>query len=195
MTWPPRRRHPRTAYTAVAVVLAVTLGACTTSAPSSTGDKGYITGDGVVTTIAPADRKPAPMLTGDRLGGGTVSLRDFDGQVVVVNVWASWCGPCREEADDLVEAAHQLPDVGFLGLNVRDQDASAEAFVRSRGIPYPSLVSQDGSAMLDFYGMLNLSSLPSTIVIDAQGKVAALVLGATTASTIAGLVDDLQQKT
>jgi len=173
-------------------LLAVSVVGCTTSAGSSTGAKGYITGDGAVTTIDVGDRKQAPDLSGEKLGGGTVSLSEYDGQVSVVNVWASWCGPCRDEADDLVEVAEQLPEVGFLGINFDDTAAEAEAFVRSHDVPYPSLVSEDGSALLAFDGLLTLSSLPSTVVIDTDGGIAALVTGPLNASTLAGLVDDVQ---
>jgi len=165
---------------------------CTTSGGSSTGSKGYITGDGVVTTIAAKDRQDAPELRGERLGGGDdIALDDYAGSVVVINVWASWCSPCRAEAADLVQVADDRPEVEFLGLDVRDQESAAKAFVRENGVPYPSLVSQDGSLMLEFYGLLNLASIPSTIVIDAEGRIAALVLGQVDAGTLRGLVTDV----
>ncbi len=145
-----------------------------------------------MTTIAEADRQDAPDLRSEQLGGGgELALDDYAGSVVVLNIWASWCGPCRAEAPDLVEAAEAAPDVQFLGLNVRDQESAAEAFVREKDVPYPSLVSQDGSLMLEFYGLLNLASLPSTLVIDAEGRLAALVLGTVDASTLGKLVDDV----
>lgn len=181
----------RTALTAL-VAAAALLSACTTSDPSSTGRKGYITGEGVVTTIAAGDRQDAPALSGEQLGGGgELALDDYAGSVVVINVWASWCGPCRAEAADLVEVADAFPEVKFLGLNFRDEEAAAEAFVREKGIPYPSLVSQDGALLLEFYGLLNLSSIPSTVVIDAEGRIAALVLGPVDAATLRGLVSDV----
>ncbi len=173
------------------MLAAVTAG-CTTSGGSSTGSKGYITGEGVVTTIAAEDRKDAPDLRGTRLGGGgEIALADYAGRVVVLNVWASWCAPCRAETADLVDVARDRSDVRFLGLNVRDQEPAAEAFVRSQAVPYPSLVSQDGSLMLEFYGLLNLASIPSTIVVDTEGRIAALVLGQVDAGTLRGLVTDV----
>ncbi len=148
-----------------------------------------------MTTIAEGDRREAPDLRSEQLGGGgELALDDYSGSVVVLNIWASWCGPCRAEAPDLVEAAEAAPDVQFLGLNVRDQESAAEAFVREKDIPYPSLVSQDGSLMLEFYGLLNLASLPSTLVIDAEGRLAAVVLGTVDASTLGKLVDDVGQE-
>jgi thiol-disulfide isomerase/thioredoxin len=189
----PDRRTPvaRAGLLAIAVVAAFT-SACTTSGGSSTGSKGYITGEGVVTTLAVEDRHDAPELRGEQLGGGDeIALADYAGSVVVINVWASWCSPCRAEAADLIQVADDRPDVEFLGLNVRDQESAAEAFVREKGIPYPSLVSQDGALMLEFYGLLNLASIPSTIVVDAEGRIAALVLGQVDASTLDGLVSDV----
>jgi peroxiredoxin len=159
-----------------------------------TGSKGYISGEGVVTTVESSDRDEAPRLEGEALGGGTVDTADYAGQIMVLNVWAAWCPPCRAEADDLEKAAKQHPDVAFVGINTRDEDAKAEAFVREEGITYPSLVSEDGSALLEFYGLLNPNSLPSTIVVDQDGKIAALVLGTVTASTLSGIIDDLKKE-
>lgn len=177
---------------AALIIVASMTSACSTSGGSSTGSKGYITGDGVVTTIAARDRQDAPELRGPRLGGGDeIALDDYAGSVVVVNVWASWCSPCRAEAADLIEVAKDRPEVQFLGIDVRDQESAAEAFVREKGVPYPSLVSQDGALMLEFYGLLNLASIPSTLVIDAEGRIAAVVLGQVDADTLRGLVSDV----
>ncbi len=188
----PDRRTTRVRAALTALLAAAALmSACTTSDPSSTGSKGYITGEGVVTTIAVEDRQDAPDLRGEQLGGGEIALDDYAGSVVVINVWASWCGPCRAEAADLIEVADAMPDVRFLGLNFRDEETAAEAFVREKGVPYPSLVSQDGALLLEFYGLLNLSSIPSTLVIDPQGRIAALVLGPVDAGTLGGLVSDV----
>ncbi len=165
--------------------------ACTTSGPSS-GNTGYITGDGVVTTVAAADRVNLPDVSGDALGGGTVDLSDHLGEIVVVNVWASWCPPCRAEAPELVRAEGQLPQAAFIGIDTRDANVSAaEAFVREQKIPYDSIYDSDGSALLAFHGLLSPSSLPSTMVVDTEGRIAALVLGPVTADTLVGLVHDV----
>ena len=94
----------------------------------------------------------------------------------------------------MVETARQFPDVAFVGLNVRDTDSSAEAYVRAKKIPYPSLVSEDGSVLLKFYDLLNVNSLPSTVVVDSDGRVAALVLGEVTAATLSGIIEDVQKE-
>lgn len=175
----------------VGLGVAVATSACTTTGASS-GDNGYITGDGVVTTIAPADREGLPEVKGDTIDGSTIDVSDHLGQVVVINVWAAWCPPCRKEAPGLVKAANELPRVAFVGIDTRDQNtASAEAFVRSFDVPYDSIYDQDGGVLLSFYGILTPSSLPSTIVVDKQGRIAALVLGTVDSGTLMGLVSDV----
>jgi thiol-disulfide isomerase/thioredoxin len=132
-------------------------------------------------------------VAGRTIDGKQVSLSDYRGKVVVVNVWGSWCAPCRAEAPMLADAARRLADrdVAFLGINSRDTDeAQARAFVRRFDIPYPSIYDQQGSTLLAFRGTLTPNSVPSTVVIDPQGRVAASVLGEITRTTLEDLVDD-----
>jgi thiol-disulfide isomerase/thioredoxin len=129
--------------------------------------------------VAPADRDAAVSLTGTDLDGGKVDLAELRGKPVVVNVWASWCPPCRIEQPDLNEAVAELGDeVAFVGLNIRDasQD-NALAYVRNLEVPYTSIYSSDGAALLAFAGTLTPRSIPSTVVLDADGRVAASVNG------------------
>jgi thiol-disulfide isomerase/thioredoxin len=151
----------------------------------------------VITRLADQDREPptAP-LAGTTLDGEPIALEDFAGDVVVVNVWGSWCPPCRAEAPALVEASKELraDGVRFLGINSRDLDpANAQAFVRRFDVPYPSIYDQAGTALLAFRGTLTANSIPSTVVIDEQGRVAARVLGEVTRSTLVGLVEDVRE--
>jgi peroxiredoxin len=186
------RRHRRVT-TLLLVLLALTgaVSACTTTGPSA-GNTGYITGDGVVTTIAPGDRKPAPELRGQALGGGSIDLADHRGSIVVVNVWAAWCPECRAEAADLAAAARRLAEATFIGIDTRESNKSAAtAFVREYSVPYRSIYDEDGSALLAFHGLLSPSSLPSTMVIDKAGRIAALVLGRVDTTTLVGLVHDV----
>ncbi len=175
---------------AAGLAAALLLSACGASG-SATGTKGYIAGDGVVTIIDEGDRQPAPELAGESLDGEQIALSDTAGQVTVVNVWAQWCAPCRAEADDLVEAAKQLPDVPFFGIDIRDNRAAAQAFVRSKGLPYDSLFDPNGESLLAFHGIVTIQSPPTTLVIDKAGRVAAIVSGEVTASTLVGLVRDV----
>lgn len=155
---------------------------------------GFTVGDGTV-TIVPADaREPAPTLEGPSIldADETISTEDFAGKVTVLNVWGSWCAPCRHEAPELVEADERLGDeVQFLGLNTRDlSEAPAQAFVRSFGIEYPNVFDPDGTLLLGF-GQLPPKAIPSTLVIDAEGRVAARVIGEVDANTLVELVGDV----
>lgn len=103
--------------------------------------------------IDPADRPAAPALTGDDLDGKRVTLDGLRGHVVVLNVWGSWCGPCRAEADDLARIDRQTRDQGvrFLGINTRDPErAAARSFVSAHGIGFPSLHDPTGELLLRF---------------------------------------------
>lgn len=184
----------RLALVAAVVALAAGVSGCSTSAPSATGDKGYVAGDGSVVLIPPADRERAPELSGSLVGGGTANLTSYQGSVVVVNVWAQWCGPCRAEAPHLVAAAKMLPDVTFLGINTKDNDDNALAFERSQQIPYRSFSDQDGRLVLAMQSVVNMAALPMTVVLDRQGSVAAAVYGPTTAITLKDIVQSLERE-
>lgn len=177
-----------------ALLLAAGLLAGCSSDVGSSGDQGYVAGKGVITTLKVADRKAPGTVEGRTIDGRRVSLSDYAGQVVVVNVWGSWCAPCRAEAPMLADAAHDLAkrDVAFLGIDSRDpSEAAARAFVRRFEIPYPSIYDQRGSTLLAFRGTLTPNSVPSTVILDRQGRVAASVLGEISRTTLDDLVDDV----
>ena len=182
----------RAALLALTLPCALALAGCSNDVGSS-GNQGYVAGKGVITSVQAADRKKPGEVAGRTLDGKRVSLADFRGKVVVVNVWGSWCGPCRAEAPMLAQAARELAkkDVVFLGIDSRDpsQDA-AKAFVRRFDVPYPSLYDQQGTTLLAFRGTLTPNSVPSTVVVDPQGRVAGSVLGSLTRTTLDDLVDD-----
>lgn len=186
-------RVRRTALVAAALLGSAVTAGCS-SEVGSTGEAGYISGKGVVTTLPVSQREEPGQVSGETLEGEQVALADFEGKVVVVNVWGSWCPPCRAEADDLAAAARQLPDdrVAFLGINNRDHSlAAAQAFQRKFDVPYPSIYDPAGETLLSFYGTLTPNSIPSTVLIDEQGRVAASVLGEITKSTLLGLVEEV----
>ena len=155
--------------------------------------QGYVSGDGSTTIVAEADRKPAPELAGVTLDGGQFDLADHVGDVVVMNVWASWCAPCRAEATELATVSEELSDQGvqFVGLNTRDSVAAAQAFVQRFGIDYPNVIDTDASKQLLFKDNLPPAAIPSTLVIDRQGRVAARAIGEVDRSRLLGLVEPI----
>lgn len=177
------------------VAASLLLGGCATdNGPAGNPDDksiGFQAGDGSVVILPVAEREVAPELAGEGLDGGRISTADHRGKVVVLNVWGSWCAPCRAEAPALVEVARLRKEVQFIGLNTRDLDpAPARAFVRSFEVPYPNIYDPDGALLLGF-GQLPPKAIPSTLVLDAEGRVAARILGETTAATLGGVIDDV----
>ncbi|NIK56256.1 TlpA family protein disulfide reductase [Kribbella shirazensis] len=183
----------RVAVLVAGLMLAVT--ACSSgqqAAQDRQGQAGFVSGNGNVSTFAPADRKAAPELTGETLDGKTWTLSEQTGKVVVLNVWGSWCPPCRKEAPELVAAAKELgSSVQFIGLNTRDLDpAPARRFVQEFGVTFPSIYDPDGKALLRFRGQISPKAIPTTLVIDKDGKVAGRVVGEVTKQTLLGMVAD-----
>ncbi|MGO4256498.1 TlpA disulfide reductase family protein [Marmoricola sp. RAF53] len=186
----------RTAAFLAALVATGALAAGCGSDVGSNGGSGYVDGNGVITRLAVADRKTPGAVTGETLEGAKVDLAsDYAGKVVVVNVWGSWCPPCRAEADDLAKAANELAPQGvvFLGINTRDNSRdNALSFQKKRKVPYPSIFDPGGRSLLAFHGTLTPNAIPSTVVIDAQGRVAASILGEVpSAQTLVDLVSDV----
>ena len=168
------------------------LSGCTSSSVGSQA-QGYIDGPGTVTRLAPGDRKAPQEVTGTTLKGDKLQLSALRGHVVVVNVWASWCPPCRAEADELdqVAKASAAKGVHFVGIDTQDDKAAATAFVDGHGIDYPSIFDDDGRALLALRSSLPPTAIPSTLILDKQGRVAVRILGGTTASRLQPLVDSV----
>ncbi len=163
----------------------------TTSLNAGGATSGYDDSPGL--TLYPADDRPSvPDVEGNTLDGDRLALSDLAGNVVVLNVWGSWCGPCRAEAPDLARLANETANqaVRFVGIDTRDTTAAAQAFVRSFDIPYPSIVDVEGKLLLEFDGLVSLTAVPSTLVIDPQGNVAAKVIGQITYETLRGVIKD-----
>jgi thiol-disulfide isomerase/thioredoxin len=174
----------------VAVCAALLVAGCTTSglgdpAPGGKPDPQPVSEWKV------GDRGKPIALSGDLLETGSLDLASLRGSVVVVNVWGSWCGPCRAEAPALVAAYNQVSSKGvkFVGIDSRDTSAAAKQFVSNNGETWPSLVDKNGTLLLPFKGKANLNSLPATFVLDRTGRVSARVLGAVRTDTLTALVD------
>ncbi|WP_232529086.1 TlpA family protein disulfide reductase [Mycetocola zhujimingii] len=143
-------------------------------------NKGYIAGDGSVTEIAEADRGESITFSGVADTGEQIASADFAGDVLVVNFWYAACAPCRAEAPLLQElsAEYDGKDAQFIGVNVYDQPDTALSFNDKYGITYPSIMDvQDGAVKLAFTGSVPPKAVPTTLVLDKEGRVAARILG------------------
>lgn len=181
---------------ALPVLVALVTTGC--SSLEGTGDKGYISQDGSVVTVAASERDEPIDLSGEDLDGKPISLADLRGGVVVVNVWGSWCGPCTAEQPDLLEAAEKTSGVAdFIGINIREASVdNARSFVRSFDVPYPSIYDPDSKALLTFSAVMPVRSPPTTFVLDDQGRIAAAIFGALpSVGTLVDLIEDTAGET
>lgn len=188
-----RRRFVATALLGIAA--AAGLSACgagdTLSQQANAGDnKNYIAGDGSVTEYAAADRKPPVVLKGALYDGTVIDSRDWAGKVIVLNFWYAACAPCRLEAPRLEALSEQFKPQGvlFYGVNVRDEEPAAAAFERTFGVTYPSMQDKDGGILLAMTQYVPPQAVPSTLVIDKQGRVAARILGLADQSILKSLI-------
>ncbi|NMM92267.1 alkyl hydroperoxide reductase [Rhodococcus sp. SRB_17] len=184
----------RSAAAACSLAVAVTTAGC------ASGDDAVVQGGAFVFVSpggktehfydVPSERGTVGSVSGPDLmtEGITTSLSDFEGQVVVLNVWGQWCGPCRGEADDLEKVYANTKDLGvqFLGINVRDQTKDkAQDFVIDNKVSYPSIYDPAMRTLVSLGKNYPTSVIPTTIVLDRQHRVAAVFLTEL-------LVDDLQ---
>ena len=146
-----------------------------------------------IVQLAPEDRVAAPEISGPSLEGDTVDIADWRDKVAVVNVWGSWCPPCRAETPDLNKTARETaPDVEFLGIAVRESAATSLAYTRKEEVPYPSISDSDGSLLRQFAEPLPAVAVPTTYVLDREGRIAVRVLDQVTYSTLTALIEEVQ---
>ncbi len=195
-----RRHRARLVVGAAAALLAVTgLAACSqdpnsVAAQARAGDqKGYVSGDGSVESIAPADRGAPVTMSGSLLDGSRWDISSTRGAPLVINVWGSWCAPCVAEAPGLQKAWEAIQSGGtgarMVGIDFREEAARGAAFATKAGLTYPSLSDESGVLILQLQG--KAPTVPTTLVLDAQGRIAARVNGPVDTSTLTGLVDDV----
>lgn len=192
------RTRRRTAVLAAAVLagvlLAVVLVAGWAGGSSGVTDIGGNTN----AVVYQAGHRPlAPDFTATTLTGSKLSFSAYRGRVVVVNFWGSWCVPCREEASTLsyVAAQYQASGVSFLGVDVRDTTASAEAFARSFRVPYPSVSDPSSAITLDFTAVVPIAGTPTTLVVDRTGHIAGAVFGTVTYPELTAILAQVTGKT
>lgn len=175
-----------------AAALLVVLAGCSQASGQAVAGQGYISGQGTVTSVGAATREDPVRFRGTTLDGDTFDVRDHRGQVVVVNVWGSWCPPCIAEAPDLqtVWSEVEADGVQFVGVDFRDNRAAARAHEKRFGVTYPSIEDPAGRVLLSLRGNLPPRAIPSTLVLDRRGRVAARVLGQVPAATLRALISD-----
>ncbi|MFD2027319.1 TlpA family protein disulfide reductase [Promicromonospora aerolata] len=191
-TW--RVRGRRRAIAALAVGLATVVAGCAApSGASQVADQGFVSGDGSVRTWDPGDRDGPVRVAGTDFEGVEIDTDEWAADALVLNTWYAACPPCRAEAADLASMAEELESDGvrFLGINTEDEAPTAQAFERTFDVPYPSIEDHTGRVVADLNGVVPLQAVPTTVVVDGDGMVAARVIGQIDRSTLETLVKDV----
>jgi thiol-disulfide isomerase/thioredoxin len=185
-----RRRAAAVLVTAVSLTLAACAGGSIAQGTPASNGQSFVSGDGGTTVFKGSSAPQAPPVSGTTLGGARLSLSRFRGHVLVLNFWGSWCTPCRAEAPELAALAHAFSPSGvaFLGVDIRDTPASAEAFQRNFAITYPSLNDPGDQIALAFRSTVPPAGIPTTLVISRNGRIAARVIGQVSYPGMQGLI-------
>lgn len=189
------RNLPQKAVVAVIAALALLLTGCTTGnvAPSQTGSEyRFVEAQPKGEVIAQGERQDAPEVTGELMDGASFDLDEYDGKIVVLNFWASWCAPCRVEVPDLqqVYTTYQDQGVELVGVLVRDSKSNGEAYIQQVGMTYPSIFDPKGVVALQLRDF-PIGTIPSTVVVDKSGRVAAAYLGAVDLASLTKTIEQL----
>jgi peroxiredoxin len=191
------RRSVALATAAAAAAAAVLLAGCTGKDAVDQGAGGqfrFVSGTNVGKTIAAADRKKAGDFTGQLLSGGTLDLAKSAGKVVVINFWATWCGPCTTETPqfDSVYRANKAKGVDFIGIDTKETSTdAAKAFVHDNDISYPIVSDEQGETAVAL-GKIPALALPFTVILDKQQRVAAVYLHPLTPKDLQPVLDKLR---
>ncbi|MFJ9829180.1 TlpA family protein disulfide reductase [Streptomyces sp. NPDC101160] len=193
-------RAPRRALLAVGTLAAaLALTACSSDSNGKSGGGGgtnFVTNTGGISTVAKGEREKTGKLAGETLDGKQLDVADFKGKVVVLNVWGSWCPPCRAEAPHFAKVSQEYKAKGveFVGINTRDFDKTKpHQFEADYGITYPSFYDPAGKLILNGFpkGSMIPQAIPSTIVLDKDGKIAARSLMALDETKLRSMIDPL----
>ena len=182
MVAPKLVRGRTLAVAATGLAAAAVLAGCSSGTGSSNGaNTGFVSVTSGISQVSVADRQAAPALSGTTLQGTPLSV-SYSGHVTVINVWGSWCTPCREEAPDFAEAytKYKSKGVEFVGIDTRDDNAAALAYDSQFGIKFPSLQDPDETLVLTLKQIIPATSVPATVIVDSSGKVAVRALGGIT---------------
>jgi thiol-disulfide isomerase/thioredoxin len=192
------RRAAAGALTAAAVLslAACEGGAIAADTPASNGQS-FVSGSYDTTFFTAESRPAAPAVTGTTLAGHKLSLASYRGHVVVINFWGSWCAPCRQEAPALGALARQFQpgNVRFLGVDIQDNTSGARAFMRTFRISYPSLNDPSDEIALAFRGTVPPAGIPTTLLIDRSGRIAARIVGGVSYAGLKALITKVDAKT
>lgn len=190
MSGPSRRTVLR--LTGGLLALTPVLAACAGSSSNAASDAsaGYVSGDGVVVEIPPEGRADPLAIQGTTYDGDDFDSTTLRGAPLVINVWYASCPPCRVEAPALkaVHAEYGTLGVEFVGVNTRDKAGPAAAFEETFGITYPSIPDLDGAVLYSMDGSVSPNAVPTTLILDAEGRVAARISGAAEQSTLESLL-------
>jgi thiol-disulfide isomerase/thioredoxin len=170
-----------------------TTGTSSASSATDVAHQGYQSGDGSTRQWAVGARSAPVTVSGSDFAGATHDVTAWRGSVVVLNSWYAACPPCRAEAPTIVAFANDYAAKGVhvLGINGTDDAGTAEAFQRTFDVPYPSIADTSGHAIAALQGAVPVQAVPTTVVLDRQGRVAARILGIADPATLRGLVDDV----
>lgn len=187
-------RLHRPVLAAVAALAALAAAGCTAgpigaSTPLSSGQS-FVGSSYESTVFRPGSRPEAPGVSGTTVTGSRLSLASYRGDVVVLNFWGSWCAPCRDEAPALGTLSGKLAPEGvrFVGVDIRDEPDSALAFMSTFRISYPSISDPGDLIALQFRATDPPSAIPSTIIIDRSGRIAARIIGPVSYRTLRTLL-------
>ena len=143
-----------------------------------------------------AERQLAGQISADVLDGGTFSLSAHQGEVVFINFWGAWCGPCAAEAPILDSIYEQFKDEGVLvvGIAVRDVEDLTRAFIKNNDISYPNIFDFNARSAVEL-GHIPVRGLPQSVAVDRHGRIAGVYAGAVTAGDVEPVLEQLLNET